>query len=255
VHHRAASYTAAFTVGTAGLLYLLASPDLFEIFPPDARKALRGVVAYFLLSGLCLTVLYGAKTLGRSYERSLARGPAVLIILMRVLLLPYAFFSGLVLAVNRIVVREAPWDKVEEGILLGAIPLAWERKRLLDEGAGAILNFCFEFPRGEGWAGSMGIVERYEPFLDGVAPAKDQLLDAVAWVREMRDEGKTVFVHCAQGHGRSAVALAAYLILTGKAPDPVAARAMLKSVRPGVRLRADSMALLSTLETGHKGEE
>lgn len=73
------------------------------------------------------------------------------------------------------------------------------------------------------------------PVLDATAMSTEQLRSAVAWVTERTAIGP-VYVHCALGHGRSALVVAAYLLAVGIAPDPMAALERLRRLRPGVRL-------------------
>jgi protein-tyrosine phosphatase len=73
------------------------------------------------------------------------------------------------------------------------------------------------------------------PVLDAAAPSAAQLRATTAWLID-RVKAGPVFVHCALGHGRSALAAAAYLVATGLAPDPRAAVARVKAVRPKAKL-------------------
>lgn len=57
-----------------------------------------------------------------------------------------------------------------------------------------------------------------------------------------------MLVHCAQGHGRSAVVVAAWLLLKGRAQDPEEALIQIKAARPGVRLHEEHLALLGTVQ-------
>jgi len=47
---------------------------------------------------------------------------------------------------------------------------------------------------------------------DVTVPDEDVLSDAVPWIGDRLDEGRTVLVHCAKGRGRSATVLATYLM-------------------------------------------
>lgn len=50
------------------------------------------------------------------------------------------------------------------------------------------------------------------PVVDGYAPTKNQLAIGTVLINEAVENGKTVFVHCKNGHGRSPTLVAAYLI-------------------------------------------
>jgi hypothetical protein len=71
------------------------------------------------------------------------------------------------------------------------------------------------------------------PTLDGTAPdaaALDELL------RHAREETGPIYIHCAQGRGRSAALAAALLIARGAAANVDEAEATLRRARPSVRL-------------------
>lgn len=66
-----------------------------------------------------------------------------------------------------------------------------------------------------------------------------------ALVERVAKEKGTVFVHCAQGFGRSAVFAAAVMIRRGLARDLDDAVDQLKRVRPSVRLSAEQKKLVT----------
>jgi protein-tyrosine phosphatase len=71
------------------------------------------------------------------------------------------------------------------------------------------------------------------PTLDALTPSDSiarQAIDRIA-----RSDGP-VYIHCAQGHGRSAAFAAAVLIRRGLARDVEEAERLLVTKRPGVRL-------------------
>jgi protein-tyrosine phosphatase len=69
------------------------------------------------------------------------------------------------------------------------------------------------------------------PILDGAAPTPEALRAAVASLRP----GRT-FVHCAQGHGRTALFALAMLLSSGEAQTVEAGLRRLTRVRPAIRL-------------------
>ena len=74
------------------------------------------------------------------------------------------------------------------------------------------------------------------PVLDGTAPTGEQLRSAVAWLTEAVKAGP-VYVHCALGHGRSACAVIAYLLSVGSVGTVAEGVAVVRSLRPAVRLQ------------------
>lgn len=76
------------------------------------------------------------------------------------------------------------------------------------------------------------------PVWDTHCPTPAQLDVAVLWAERQVAAGRTVLVHCAHGHGRSAAVLAAILIARGVAETPEEAEALMRAQRPNVKLNA-----------------
>lgn len=72
------------------------------------------------------------------------------------------------------------------------------------------------------------------PTLDGAATSPQAL---AALIRGVVHAQGHVFVHCAAGHGRSAMALAVLMVARGEASDVDDAVAKMRAARPRVRLR------------------
>jgi protein-tyrosine phosphatase len=53
-----------------------------------------------------------------------------------------------------------------------------------------------------------------------------------------------VFIHCAQGHGRTGLAAIALLLHRGEVSDIEEGLSLLRSIRPGIGLSADQRACL-----------
>lgn len=167
--------------------------------------------------------------------------------LVVMLLWPYARVARVLNAAATVVMREDPCNVVAPGLVIGSAPVAGHRAALDAAGVNAVCNVCFEFP---GLLGPMAGREtpyHYQPLLDAVAPPLAALRAAVEWVAEQRTNGKTVLVHCAQGHGRSATVCAAVLVRMGDVADLDAAVDLLLQRRPGVHLRPPHRARLAEL--------
>jgi len=83
------------------------------------------------------------------------------------------------------------------------------------------------------------------PILDAGAPTAATLQALVRSLPAL-DDGETL-IHCANGHGRTGLIAAAWLIHHHLACDPDAALKQIQSARPGVRLRPRQRRLLSAL--------
>jgi protein-tyrosine phosphatase len=173
----------------------------------------------------------GPRILGKRPDGRLA--PAAV-----VLLLPYLLATWVVWHLYRLVSPEPCYHEVAPGLWLGRRAFARE----LPPGVGLVIDMTAEFaaPRGV----RVGREYHSLPTLDTAAPDEAQLRAAVekvvAWPAP-------VYVHCAQGHGRSALLAAAVLVRRELAADARQAEEMLRRVRPGVRLTRSQRKVLDRL--------
>jgi protein-tyrosine phosphatase len=193
------------------------------------------VVAALLNGGWCLLALWPAATLlalGCAYA---GLGPGVcgkrsdgtLMPAAVLLLLPYLLATWTLWHLVRLLSNEPCCNEVAPGLWLGRRPFAGD----LPPGVGLVVDLTAEFA--EPPAIRLGHEYLCIPTLDASAPDYRLLQAAVERIAAYR---QPVYVHCAQGHGRSAALAAAVLIRRGLAKDVAAAEAMLRSIRPGVRL-------------------
>lgn len=168
------------------------------------------------------------RVFGKREDGTLAWGPCVL-------LLPYLLFTWLLWYCQTRFSREAVCDEVSPGLWLGRRAGAQE----LPPGVTLVVDLTSEFS--EPRAVRMDCAYLCLPTLDNAAPDPAAFGDAVrkaaAW------EG-TVYIHCALGHGRSALLAAAVLMARGLAGNPEEAFARVKQARPGVRLNRSQWAFL-----------
>lgn len=79
------------------------------------------------------------------------------------------------------------------------------------------------------------------PILDGHVPPLPAL---VALARNLARQPATLYIHCAQGHGRAAMVAACVLMARGEADSPSAALKQIRSARPRIRLSPAQRAML-----------
>lgn len=133
--------------------------------------------------------------------------------------------------------RPAP-DHVLDGVWIGRMPTAGEMRRRPFR---TLVDLAAELPAPRGpW--------RYAgfPWLDLVAPDAAALAAAAGAIEAARADGD-VLVVCALGYGRSAAAVAAWLVLTGRADDARAALTIVRARRPGAALDEGHRAALERL--------
>lgn len=121
------------------------------------------------------------------------------------------------------------WNKIDEGLYLGAIPLQRHIDLLHKElqGSLAILSLVEPFELADQYLLTRavshaewkckGIPVKQFPAIDFIAVPQDHLDQAVQFIYDMRKQGRTVYVHCKAGVGRSPTVVAAYLIKYGLA--------------------------------------
>jgi len=143
----------------------------------------------------------------------------------RLLLAPYTLAARLN---ARLWTRRAPAPcHVADGVWLGRLPSA------RDLAAGpfrTVVDLCAEIPLPR-WPGRRVAL----PSLDLVTPDGAALDAAAAAIEAARRDGP-VLVCCALGYARSAAAVSAWMVRTGRAADAGAAAALIGAARPGVVL-------------------
>ncbi|MCM5681796.1 phosphatase PAP2/dual specificity phosphatase family protein [Schlegelella sp. S2-27] len=138
--------------------------------------------------------------------------------------------------------RDAPRAEVAPGVWLSRLPRARE---LAAEPHTGIVDLCAELPL------PLALLRPSlrVPVLDLTAPTAQQLREAVQGIERLRAQGP-VWVCCALGYARSASAVAAWLLATGRAKDKCQAHALLHAARPRVRLGPDHWdAIVEAAET------
>jgi hypothetical protein len=142
-------------------------------------------------------------------------------------LLPYLLLTWATWHLARVLSREPTHAEVVPGLFVGRRLLPGE----LPPGTGTVLDLTSEFiePRRIREACryvSLPILDASTLPVDRVAPV----------LRELASRPTSLYVHCAQGHGRTGMIAAALLVARGEAPDARAALALVQRARPGVRL-------------------
>lgn len=80
------------------------------------------------------------------------------------------------------------------------------------------------------------------PVVDEQAPTLDQLSFGAESIERLVLQGKKVYIHCKNGHGRAPTFVAAYLIRKGSTPEE--AIKFIASKRPSIHLHAPQENIL-----------
>lgn len=135
--------------------------------------------------------------------------------------------------------REAPAARIASRVWLGRMPTATQARAL---GIARIVDVTAELST------PAGMSVRCVPMLDLVAPVPSQLAAAADAIEaQLRDDGD-VLVCCALGYSRSAVAVAAWLLQTGRAESIDEAVERIRQQRPQLVLQTAHRQALSQLE-------
>lgn len=132
--------------------------------------------------------------------------------------------------------HDPPAAEIVDGVWIGRMPRQREVSRLP---AACLVDLCAELAAPAGLVAYRGF-----PSLDLVAVDAEILQAAARAVEDMRRDGPVV-VTCALGYGRSAAAIAGWLVLSGREADSRAALARIRAVRP--RVAVDENALSAAL--------
>ena len=128
--------------------------------------------------------------------------------------------------------REAPAHEIAGGVWLGRIPRRAEREAM---GFRSVVDLTAELP-----FDSTGIAYRSVPLLDMLRPTEGQLDAAVAAIQSFGSARPTL-VNCALGYSRSAAAVAAWLVATGRARSSAEAVEFIRARRPSIVLPASGV--------------
>ena len=211
--------------------------------------ALAGASAAALwadLGGVALVPGYFAATLGLLSAAYFGAGPHVFLkratgripVAGWILFGPYFLLNILIFRIYRVYSSEPPCVELLPNLHFGRRLSPREARSATFLG---VLDLAAEF----GEVSPLRGVKAYHslPALDATAPTREQLDEAVGWLRAVVREGP-VYVHCAMGHGRTACVVVAYLLAAGVVGTAAEGLRMMRALRPGVRLnRAQREAL------------
>lgn len=166
-------------------------------------------------------VWLGPWVLGKQADGTLAWYSALL-------LMPYFGAAEFAWYLVRVLGGEEPWHEVSRGLYLGRRVQHWEVPARI----AVVLDMTAEFVEPV----ELRTGRRYVcvPTFDASAPEPRLLADAIAEIANL--EGN-IYVHCAAGHGRSAMAMGVLMVARGVAADLDEAVAMMTAARTRVRLR------------------
>ena len=131
--------------------------------------------------------------------------------------------------------KSARWNEVTPRVWIGALPTAEDARAAVAAGVTALLDLTVEFSEADAFR-----AVRYHPLpvLDLTAPTPEQLAEAAQCIERESAEG-ILFIHCKAGYSRTAGAVGAWLLSTGRARTVEEVVAQLEAVRPGIVIRPE----------------
>ncbi|WP_395747122.1 hypothetical protein [Prosthecobacter sp.] len=211
----------------AALFFVLGM--LLSLTPWLYKGGWTWLVLWFALDMLALSIAYArrdASVFGKRSDGTLAPERVLFF-------LPYLLFTW---GMWRLCtwLPEPKTHQINDRLTVGRRLVGNERPN----GITTILDLTAEFP--EIVAVRNGIRYIALPTLDASAPTPEALLSAICGLKP--DEH--VFIHCAQGHGRTGLAALALLLHRGEAGGIDEGLTVLRDIRPGIGLSSDQIACL-----------
>ena len=212
-----------------GFLFLLPATMfacLVESCPAITARVFAGwtSIAFFWIAASYFGL--GAGALGKRSDGTVS--PIRLFVL-----LPYILLGVLVVGVFRHVLREPAMGRLSDRLYFGRWLVNCEASLLEERGIVAVLDLTAAVPESKAIRGDR--VYRNLPLLDGTAPSREVLEEALRWIDDQSRNG-AVYVHCAAGHGRAGLVTGAYLLASGEVSHADEAIRRMGQVRPWLHL-------------------
>lgn len=125
------------------------------------------------------------------------------------------------------------WDRIDDHLIIGILPSRSDLSKLSRLGVHAIVNMCSECDGHADHMTAFGMVQLHLPTLDFHSPSEKDLVRGVDFIRKQAMSGRTVYVHCKAGRGRSVILAVCYLMVAHTI-DAQTAYERIKGIRPQV---------------------
>lgn len=133
----------------------------------------------------------------------------------------------------RVLHRRHWWDDVDEYVILGALPLRRDIKKLADLGVRGVINMCREYRGPCAEYAKYDIEQLWLPTVDFNPPSLDDVRRGVDFLETKTSLRQKVYVHCKAGRARSATIVLCWLVAC-RGMTPEQAQAHLLACRPHV---------------------
>jgi len=181
-------------------------------------------------------IWFGPRVFGKSRN-------GVLSIVNTLLVLPYLLSTWAAWYAVRLFKRKPAFDQLTEHVYIGRRLMGHEFPKNIDH----VIDLTCEFTEPKALR-SVNYLSCQ--ILDGFTPSSLQLQ---SWVADAEQLCGNIYIHCAEGHGRTGLFAAAQLLQRGDFNTPEDALNYVKSKRPLVRLGMRQLATLASTQTKYTG--
>lgn len=136
----------------------------------------------------------------------------------------------------RVLHRRNWWDRVDPYVVLGALPLRSDVKKLAELGVRGVVNMCREYRGPVAAYATYGIEQLWLPTVDFNPPTLMDVERGVEFLERKTKQQETVYVHCKAGRARSATIVICWLVKC-RGMSPEQAQEHLLRCRPHVNPR------------------
>lgn len=139
------------------------------------------------------------------------------------------------------------WDKIDAHVVLGAFPFGRDVPKMAACGIRAVVNTCEEYGGPVDQYAKFEIEQMRMPTIDFTHPSFEDVCRAVDFIDANVDQGKTVYIHCKAGRGRSATVAICWL-MKAKQIGVADAQKWLTEKRPHVNQHLGSRLVVQRFE-------
>jgi hypothetical protein len=157
------------------------------------------------------------------------------------ILAPYLLLLWFVWYLFRVLGSASPFNELVEGVIIGRRLFPHE----YPEGIESVVDLTAEFP--ESSRVRQGRTYRAFPILDA-SPTTPAALEQIA--RTIMDLPGDIYIHCAEGYGRTGLVAASLLLVRGDARTADEAFARVRERRPRARMNASQRQALEGVAVG-----
>lgn len=143
---------------------------------------------------------------------------------------PYLGFVQLFVLLRRFLLGRPVYTEISEGLYVGGWPSSLDH---LPPGEPAVIDCTCELPRIDALNKNAYVCVAT---WDTRSPQPSSIESAVQWACRKRSQKKTIYIHCAFGHGRSVCIMCAVLVALGIATDWKDAERIIRLKRPFIHM-------------------